>query len=68
MLSTSAFGSADKTYLDLDYYEYHKNLLQFIIIYLLLFTVSHNIKHRLHVHVLEFGREAENNFISVMFA
>ena len=28
MLSASAFGSADNTYLDLDYSVYHKNLIQ----------------------------------------
>ena len=33
MLSASAFGSADDTYLDLDYDGYHKNLIQHIIVY-----------------------------------
>ena len=28
MLSASAFGSVDNTYLDLDYSGYHKNLIQ----------------------------------------
>ena len=34
MLSASAFGSADNTYLDLDYSGYHKNLIQYIVYYL----------------------------------
>ena len=28
VLSAAAFGSADKTYLELDYSGYHKNLIQ----------------------------------------
>ena len=67
MLSASAFGSADNTYLDLELII--PNITKTSANYcLLLFTVSPNIKHRLHVHVLEFCRDAGNNFISVMFA
>ena len=31
MLSASAFVSADNTYLDLDYSEYHKNFIQLLL-------------------------------------
>ena len=40
MLSASAFGLADNTYLDLDYSGYHKNLIQ----YCLLFAVQDHFR------------------------
>ena len=41
MLSASAFGSADNTYLDLDYSGYHKNLIKglFIIVIIIIIII-----------------------------
>ena len=41
MLSASAFGSADNSYLDLDYSGYHKNLIKglFIIIIIIIIII-----------------------------
>ena len=46
MLSASAFGSADNTYLDLDYSGYQKNLIQWLLIggkEILIFAFNHNM-------------------------